>query len=103
MSECLQCKKGFGSTCFETHQAFIDHEVELAAKLLKQEGSFEMTLDAPMKFNPPTNMDPDRFAIKLQEAFKGMQAPASDLADAFSYAGRAMRGFGSKVCKKSGS
>ena len=103
MSECLQCKKGFGSTCFETHQAFIDHEVEMAADALRADGSIEWLAGKNLALSNPTNVDPDRYAIKLQEAFKGMQAPASDLADAFSYAGRAMRGFGSKVCKKSGS
>lgn len=100
---CIQCKKGFGSTCFETHQAFIDHEVELAAEALRADGSFEMTLQGSRVFTNPTNMDPDRYAIKMQEAFKGMQAPASDMADAMAYAGAVMGKMGSKVRKKSGS
>ena len=94
---CIQCKKGFGSTCYPDHEGFKDHLVEEAARLIREDGSPFIHL----KDIKP--MDPDRFAMRLQEAFKGMEAPASDMADAMSYAGKAMRGFGPKVRKKSGS
>jgi len=92
-AECIQCKKGFGSTCYEDHEGFLDHQVELAAQLLRREHEFEMTLESDRHFTKPTNIDPDRYAFKLQEAFKAMRSPVSDMADAMSYAAKAMGSF----------